>query len=258
MNQSVVLDVKDKIATIILNRADTMNAYNLDMAKMLLSITEELNYTDNLKAVLLKGAGAGFMAGGDINYFHQQLEVMPKGVKPIIRMLGDTIKNIRQSKHIYLASVHGAVAGAGMSLMLACDLVISQENTVFSTAYNKLATTPDGGLSYFLPKLVGEKKALELMLFSERLSAKELLSLGLINAFYQEDEYDNAISDWCKKLQILPGHSSAKLKKLVYMSQQPLEQCLEKEAEYFIDSVKTSDFREGVLAFLEKRPPEFK
>lgn len=252
------LTIDDPIATITLNRPKSMNGYDLAMAEALLAHTEALSFRQEVRVVLLQGEGGAFMAGGDIAFFHRELANMPKGIRSIIRILYNTINNMRQSNAIYLAAVHGAVAGAGMSIMLGCDLVLAEENTVFMTAYNRLGTSPDGGLSYFLPKLVGDKKAMELLLLSERTPAVEMHRLGLINKIVKEADIKEEVASWLKKLTQLPRTSSNYIKQQIYQSHHnTFETQCELEAKGFIGSVQTTDFAEGVHAFIDKRHPDF-
>lgn len=258
MEQAAILEIKGTIATIHLNRARAMNTYNEAMAESLLAHTESLSFNKEVKVVVLQGNGPAFMAGGDIEFFAEKLPQMPKGIRALIRALANTINNIRHSDQIYVAAVHGAVAGAGMSLMLACDFVIADENTTFTTAYNRLGTSPDGGLSYMLPKLVGDKKAMELLLLSERVTSQEMLRLDLLNQVCEPGGLSEIISSWCKKIIRLPFKSSAYIKNLVHESHNlNFEGQCELEAKYFIDSVQSKDFTKGVHAFLDKRQPNF-
>lgn len=255
---AATLTIDGQIATITLNRPKAMNSYNLEMAEALLAHTEQLSFNQEVRVVLLRGTGPAFMAGGDIEFFARELANMPKGIRSIIRTLYNTINNMRQSDLIYIAAVHGAVAGAGMSIMLGCDLVLSEENTVFTTAYNRLGTSPDGGLSYFLPKLVGDKKAMELLLLSERTAATEMHRLGLINALCTNEAFGAELERWLTKLVKTPRTSSNHIKKLVHQSHHnSFETQCEAEAKGFIESVQTNDFAQGVHAFIEKRHPEF-
>ena len=258
MNTAATLTIEGQVATITLNRPKAMNSYNLDMAEALLAHTEALSFNDEVSTVLLRGAGNVFMAGGGIEIFCKKLASMPKGIRSIVRTLANTVNNMRQSKQTYLASVHGAVAGAGLSLMLACDLVLAEENTVFTTAYNRLGTSSDGGLSYFLPKLVGDKKAMELLLLSDRISAQDCVRLGMINKACTSEEFEADIQKWLSKLTRLPATSSSNLKQLIYQSHHlSFESQCELEANSFIESVQTKDFAEGVQAFMEKRAAKF-
>lgn len=258
MTEAANLIIEGKVATINLNRPKSLNSYNLEMANTLLAYTERLSFNKEVKVVLLRGEGSGFMAGGDIGFFAKNLSEMPHGVRAIIRTLANTIQNMRQSKAIYLAAVHGAVAGAGMSLMLGCDFVIAESKTAFTTAYSRLGTSPDGGLSYFLPKLIGAKKAMELLLLSEQLTAQHLLELGMINQVVSEDKFGETIDKWLTKLKCAPTEVSSSIKQLVYQAESAtLEEQFEREAEHFIKASQTPNFAEGVQAFLAKRMPEF-
>lgn len=256
--EAATLTIDGAIATITLYRPKALNSYNEDMAQALLTHTETLSFNKEVRVVLLRGEGGAFMAGGDIEFFARELSNMPKGIRGIIRTLYNTINNMRQSDLIYVAAVHGAVAGAGMSIMLGCDLVLAAENTVFTTAYNRLGTSVDGGLSYFLPKLVGDKKAMELLLLSERVSAQEMQQLGLVNKVIPTDHFEADVKNWLLKLSKTARTSSNHIKQLVYQSQHnSFETQCEAEAKGFIESVQTEDFAEGVHAFLEKRHPVF-
>ena len=255
---AAILSIDGQIASITLNRPKALNSYNEDMAQSLLAHTETLSYNKDVRVVLLRGEGGAFMAGGDVEFFARELSNMPQGLRQIIRTLSNTINNMRQSDLIYVAVVHGAVAGAGMSIMLGCDLVLAEENTFFTRAYNRLGTSVDGGLSYFLPKLIGDKKAMELLLLSERITAAEMLQLGLVNKVIQTDHFEADVKSWLLKLSKTARTSSNHIKKLVYQSHhQSFETQCEAEARGFIESVQTKDFAEGVQAFLEKRHPVF-
>lgn len=258
MEEAATLVIDGSLATIFLNRPKVMNTYNDAMAEALLAHTEALSFNDDVKVVVLRGHGSAFMAGGDIAFFAKKLPSMPEGIRPIIRTLANTVNNMRQSKQLYLAAVHGAVAGAGLSLMLACDLVLAEEKTIFTTAYNRLGTSPDGGLSYFLPKLIGDKKAMELLLLSERLTAQAFLDLGLINRLASNEAFEDKLQSLITKMAHLPHLSSSHIKALVYQSHHvSFDTQSELEAKCFVESVQTQDFSEGVMAFVEKRKPLF-
>ena len=259
MTQTVNLEITQKVAYLTLNRPKAMNSYNEAMADQLLAATETILNHPELKYVVFKGEGKAFMAGGDIGYFKENLSELSTMVRPMIRKLASTIHNIQQANAIYLCVAHGAVAGAGMSLMLACDLVLADNFTTVTTAYSRLGTSPDGGLSYFRPKLVGAKKAMEMLLLSERLTTSDMLSLGLINASSDTEALAALVDSWCSKLNNLPMPAAQHIKKLINQSvETSLASQLELEAEFFSQSTASKAFAEGVNAFVEKRPPEFK
>src|SRR5688572_29342473 len=146
MSESLTMllySVSDAVATITLNRPDAMNSFNRQMGEELESITDSVRHDPAIRAVVLNGGGNLFMAGGDIRFFYEQLDTMPAGVRKIVRILNATIINLKEMPKPVLASVHGSVAGVGMSLMLACDLVIAAADTKFTMAYSGLGISPD-------------------------------------------------------------------------------------------------------------------
>lgn len=253
MDQTVTLNIDHAIATISFNRSDDMNTYNLEMSKALLDVTETLLNEQNVRVVLLRGNGPAFMAGGDIRYFQERMDSMPEGVRDIIRTLAATVHNLRSLSQPVIAVVHGAVAGAGLSLMLAADMVIASQETKFTAAYSALGVSPDGGMSYFLPRHVGTKKAMELMLLSEQFSAEEAKHMGLVNVVCDKNALDDTSATLSKKCLAMPPLAIQNIKQLTYQAEsQSLSSQLENEADSFVDLVQTEDFRARVNAFLNK------
>jgi 2-(1,2-epoxy-1,2-dihydrophenyl)acetyl-CoA isomerase len=198
------------------------------------------------------------MAGGDIRFFHESLDMMPKGVLNLVRMVNGIISNLMHSPKPVVACVHGSVAGVGMSFMMAADLVIAGANTQFTMAYSKLGVSPDGGASYFLPKMVGHKKAMELALLSDVINANQAQDLGLINWVVPEDQLEEKTLQILNKLASGPTQAYANTKQLIYQSaSNSLEQQFEAEARSFAHLSQTADFRSGVIGFLNKTKPEF-
>lgn len=258
MPETLLFSVKDHIATITFNRPIAMNTFNNAMGEELESLTEFVKNDPTIKAVILNGSGDLFMAGGDIRFFSEKLETMPAGVMKIVRTLNASIMNLMQMPKPVLASVHGSVAGVGVSLMMACDLAIAAENTKFTLAYSGIGITPDGGASYNLPRLVGTKKAMEWMLLSDIFDADTALNFGLINwkvpANKLVDETQKIISRFAKG----PTQAYARSKLLINESwQNSLETQLEKEGRAFEACSTTQDFKVGITSFLKKQKPEF-
>jgi 2-(1,2-epoxy-1,2-dihydrophenyl)acetyl-CoA isomerase len=157
-----------------------------------------------------------------------------------------------------VASVRGAAAGFGLSLLCACDLAIASHDSYFTAAYRNLGVTPDGGLSYALPRLVGSKKAMEILLLGERFGADEALRLGLVNRVVPDAELERATTALATALAAGPSLATRNGKRLIRQSlSQPLSVQLDAEAVSFAACAATTDFTEGVRAFLEKRPPNF-
>jgi len=258
MTDTILLSETNNIATITFNRPNAMNSLNEQMANELSALTEQISLDSKIRAVLIRGAGNIFMAGGDIRFFHQTLDMMPKGVLNLVRMVNGIISNLIHSPKPVLACVHGSVAGIGMSFMMAADLVIAGANTQFTMAYSKLGVSPDGGASYFLPKIAGHKKAMELALLSDVINANQAQDLGLINWVVPEDQLEEKTVQILNKLANGPTQAYANTKQLIYQSaSNSLEQQFEAEARSFAHLSQTADFRSGVTGFLNKTKPEF-
>lgn len=257
--QTILYEVSNNIATITFNRPTAMNALNPQMADELARVTEQTLLDKSIRAVLIKGAGELFMAGGDIRFFYDTLDTMPAEVLPVVRKVNASILNLIGMPKPVIACVHGSVAGIGLSFMLAADLVIAAEGTQFTTAYSKIGLTPDGGLSYTLPRLVGVKKAMELLLLANVFDANKAYELGLVNHLATQDTVFSEGDRLIQQLAQGPTNSYAKMKQLVHSSMTAgLAAQLEAEAHAFVAATVTEDFREGVAAFVTKAKPQFK
>lgn len=264
MNDTVLLDVREGIATLTLNRPKALNALGLEMGEALLARVEELHRRDGVKLVVVTGAGDHFMAGGDLKEFHTIVGGEPARRREVFRELigryvNPAVEILRGIPQPVVGKVRGACAGFGFSLMLGCDLVIAADNAYFTTGYSLLGTTPDGGGTYFLPRTVGSKKAAELMLLSERIDAREALAMGLINRVVPLAELDAECDRLARRLAAGPSLAYAGAKALLNASiASTLEQQLQAETDSFSRCSATGDFAEGVTAFIEKRKPSFK
>ncbi|MHB1948004.1 MAG: enoyl-CoA hydratase/isomerase family protein [Gammaproteobacteria bacterium] len=258
MLDTLLFSKTDDIATITFNRPKAMNCFNRAMADELEVITEKVRADTSIRAVVLNGAGGLFMAGGDIHFFHDKIGEMPADVMKIVRTLNASILNLTQMPKPVLASVHGSVAGVGVSLMMACDLVIAAEETKFTLAYSGIGITPDGGASFNLPRLVGPKKALEWIFLSDVFDAKTALLHGLINWVVPAEKLIEETQRLIMRLAKGPTQSYARAKQLVNETwKYGLETQLEQEGRAFEACSVTADFKAGVSGFLEKRRPEF-
>lgn len=258
MFETLTFLVKDNIAAINFNRPMNMNTFNKKMADELEIITEQIKADKNIRAVLLQGNGALFMAGGDIQFFQENLTQMPQGVMKLIRTLNASIINLMQMPKPVVASVHGSVAGVGMSLMMACDLIIAADNTKFTMAYSGLGISPDGGSSYNLPRMVGAKKAMEWLLLSPVFDAQTAQAQGLINWLVPAEQREAETQKLLQRLANGPTQSYANIKRLVnHTWQQSLEQQLEAEGRAFEACTMTDDFKAGVNGFLQKNKAVF-
>jgi 2-(1,2-epoxy-1,2-dihydrophenyl)acetyl-CoA isomerase len=262
MNTTLLLDRDSAIVTLTLNRPASLNALDSEMIDALITHSAALAADDSVRCVVINGAGRHFMAGGDIRSFGDQLAGSPSDRRRhftrMVEHMHAAIENLRRMPHPVLASVHGAVAGFGLSLMCACDLAIAAESSYFTSAYRHLGLTPDGGASYTLPRLVGLKKAMEIVLLGERFDAAEALKLGLVNRVVAEAELHAATRQLAMALATGPVLALRNGKRLMNQSlSQSLSAQLLSEAESFGACAATDDFAEGVRAFLDKRTPRF-
>ena len=262
MASALLVERTDSIATLTLNRPDALNALDPAMMDALVQETAALSADANIRCVVIRGAGKHFMAGGDIHHFAAQLELPPterqRGFTDLIARLHAAIEQLYRMPQPVLASVHGAVAGFGLSLMCACDLAIAAQDAYFTAAYRHLGLTPDGGLSYALPRLVGGKKAMEILLLGERFGADEALRLGLVNRVVPAAELGRATAAMATALACGPTLATRNGKRLLRQSpSQSLSEQLDAEGKSFGACAATGDFVEGVRAFLEKRAPRF-
>ena len=260
----VLVSVAGGVASITLNRPAVLNALNNALAQALLDALNAAGKDEAVRVIVIQGAGDAFMAGGDVGYFHRKLAEFPDRPKfrPIIvemieraQNLARTIRNIPKP---VIAAVHGGCAGFGLSLMLACDLAIAADNAKFTLAYIHLATTPDGGASFHLPRMVGQKRAAEIALLGDRFGAVEAERWGLINRVVPLAELEATVAKLAGRMAKGPALAYARTKVLLNAADgNSLEAQLAAETESFASSALTDDFAAGVGAFVEKKPAVF-
>jgi 2-(1,2-epoxy-1,2-dihydrophenyl)acetyl-CoA isomerase len=232
------------------------------MSAALVKHTAALAADETVRCVILRGAGRHFMAGGDLRTFSQKTSEGPAVRQAwFTRMVHDVhaaIEHLRRMPAVVVGSVHGAVAGFGLSLLGACDLGIASDDAYFASAYRNIALTPDGGGSWTLPRLVGSKKAAEILLLGERFGADEALRLGIVNRVVPLTDLDAATRTWANAIVTGPALALANAKRLLQTSStRTLAEQLHAEALSFGQCTATSDFVEGIDAFLAKRTPAF-
>lgn len=264
MANTVLLDVADRVATISLNRPAQLNALSVEMMEDLLAVVRELRGREDFDVVLICGAGDHFMAGGDLKdfsrYFDQDSAARQVSFRAIIEKLINPIVEVLQAlEQPVITRVRGACAGFGLSLVLGSDLAVCADNAKFTTAYSAIALPADGGMSWFLPRVVGSRKALELLMLAERFDAAEALRLGIVNKVVPVDALESETAALVERLRNGPRHAYGEIKRLVAGGPGvTLEAQLQSEADAFGRCGGTGDFVEGVTAFLDKRKPSFR
>ncbi len=262
VNESVLLlEKKEGVATVTLNRPDKLNAFNDDLSFALQDALTEVEADKNVRAIVLTGAGRGFCSGQDLQ---ARLE---KGQDSKQTSLGDSLRRrynpmvlkLRRIEKPIIASINGVAAGAGASLAFACDFRIASKDASFIQSFSKVGLIPDSGSTFLLPRLIGLTKALELMLFAEKLTAEEALNLGLLNTVVSAEQLNNTTQEWAKRLALGPSLAFALTKRAVNKAIfNDIEELLENEANLQEIAGCSKDFSEGVKAFIEKRSPIYK
>ncbi len=254
----VLVSVDDGIAGLRFNRPQVLNANDATMARALRDGVREVLATPEVRVIVLSGEGKAFMAGGDLRAFHADGARAPATAHEIIDPLHEAIALLAETALPVIASVHGAVAGAGFSLAMGCDLTIAADDAKFVPAYARIGACQDGGGSWALPRLVGLKRAMEIALLCETLDAAAALQLGLVNFMVPVIDLEAQTLALARRLAQGPTQAFGHIKRLLRESLgRPLRDQLDAEREAFAACSATADFAEGVAAFLEKRAPQF-
>jgi 2-(1,2-epoxy-1,2-dihydrophenyl)acetyl-CoA isomerase len=243
------------VMTITLNRPDVLNALNRAMHEALAAALEEAAH-EEIRAVVLTGAGRGFCVGQDLAEFREGAADVADRLRALYH---PNVLGIRSLEKPVIAAVNGAAAGAGLSLACACDIRIAADSASFVPAFINIGLIPDSGGSYFIHRLLGFARAFEWMASGRRLTAAEAHAWGLVSEVVEADRLAVRASEVARTFAELPTRGIGMTKRLFEAaSVSTLEEQLEREAELQAAATKTEDFAEGVAAFLEKRPPSFK
>lgn len=257
---TVLLDIRDDVAHVILNRPDAMNALNVEMARELLDVAMRCDETTGVRAVVLSGAGKTFCAGGDVKRFvaESDQEQLPVYVRAITTYLHAAISSFTRMNAPVIAAVEGSAAGGGMSLALACDLVIAAESARFTSAYTRIGLCPDGSMTYTLTRLVGMRRALELTLTNRVLTAREALDWGIVTAVAPDGEALVKADELASQLAHGPTLAFGTTKRLIHQGwTESLETQMAAESQAIAAMSATADAQEGIRAFAAKRRPDF-
>lgn len=251
----VVYENRGGIVSIRFNRPDVLNALDVDTAVHFLEACRRLSQEDALRVVVISGEGRAFVAGGDL----LQMRMDPLGVaQKLIDPMHKAILLLSQLEVPVLCAAHGAVAGAGLSLAMACDLCVAAEGTKFNLAYVNVAASCDVSGSWHLARHVGLRRAMEIALLGKSFDAEEALRMGLVNQVVPAAELPHAIDELASRLAKGPTVAYGKLKKLLRASaNETLSNQLDAERAEFLACAGTRDFIEALDAFAEKRAPQF-
>ncbi|MBI4851511.1 MAG: enoyl-CoA hydratase/isomerase family protein [Acidobacteria bacterium] len=257
--KTLLFEVNENIAKIVLNRPEAMNALSTDLAMELIEVFQDLATKDNIRAVILTGTGKAFSAGGDVKQMATVLgDDAPAKFRLALDIYHKLILLMRQLSKPIIAAINGVAAGAGFNLALACDVRIAAESAKFSQAFIRIGLIPDFGGTFFLPRIVGSAKAMELMMTGELIDAEKANQLGIVNLVVKNNELDETANFFAQQASSLPTAAIGRLKKLLDSSStSSLTEQLELEAQMQMEASATEDFREGVKAFVEKRQPKF-
>lgn len=258
--ENILYEQIGAVAVITLNRPKSFNAFNESLAEELSEAMYTCADDRETRAVVLTGAGKSFCAGGDIKEFQDNLVYIGALLTKLTGIIHHTIALMHRMQKPVITAVNGMAAGGGMSLALAGDLVYASERAKFTMAYTNIGVSPDGSSSYMLPRLVGLRRAFALVLENPVLSAEQAKQWGLINDVISGTEADFK-AEILRRANVLasgPTEALACTKELLYRSYgETIESQMRLEAAWIISCAQTSDFREGLAALAEKRPPVF-
>lgn len=258
----IVSHVENSVGYITFNRTGDLNAFNLDVAEQFLQALDGFREDKAVRAVVVRGSGKVFSAGGDVK---EMLDDVTEGgdraafFRAPLTTFNKMVMALRSVPKPVLAAVHGAVAGVAFNLMLACDLRMAAEGTRFTQAFIKIGLSPDGGGTWFLPRLVGHARACELAMLPTVIDAPTALEWGLINRIFPTDVFEEKVKEFAEELAMGPAPALAQTKSLLNEScQHSLEEQLEVERLAQVENAGHADFEEGLKAFVEKRKPDFR
>lgn len=256
---AVLYTRQDAVAVITMNRPERMNVLSRALLAALSETLVQATEDSQVRSVILKGAGRSFSAGGDLAEFREDFSKAPAVAEQMVGRFHQCIRTMRAMPKPVIGCLHGAIAGGGFSLAMACDLSIAADTASFLSAYTRLATNPDGGGTFTLTRLLGARRALELVMLDDRITAARALELGLVNRVVPAETLEASAMEMAEQLARGPARALGAAKRLVYAAQNStLDQQLDDEKASFIKASATEDFKEGVSSFFEKRSPRFK
>lgn len=255
---TVLIEKSNHIAKVILNRPDSYNSFNREMALKLLEVLEDCEKDDDIRVVLLTGNGKAFSAGQDLKEITNPETNL--GFKRIVEEhFNPIVYKIYSHKKPIIAAVNGVAAGAGANIALMCDIIVAKESASFIQAFSKIGLVPDSGGSYTLPRLIGFQKALAITLLGDKVSAAEAERMGMIYKYFSDESFEINVQNIAEKLAALPPIGIQETKCLYNKGLcNNLKDQLDQENNHQVKAGSTEDYLECVAAFVEKRKPIIK
>lgn len=250
-------DADSRCATLTFNRPDVLNAIDVATAQSFSEAVLRATGESGIRLIVIRGAGRAFVAGGDLQRFADDFDLADQVVNQLLDHLHPAILALHTTPAVVLACVHGVVAGAGLSLMLGCDLIMAAEGTRLLLAYNRVAAAPDCGGTYFLPRRIGTGPAMQLMVGSGELAVEAARAMNLVDWCVSAAELESRLEKITDDILSGPGLAFGHFKALIRGEPRELQAHLERERAAFCAATKSEDFREGVTAFLERRAAKF-
>jgi 2-(1,2-epoxy-1,2-dihydrophenyl)acetyl-CoA isomerase len=257
--ETIGVDQAAQVRTITLNRPDAFNSLSLTLGRDLFHAALEADEDPEVRCVVITGTGKAFCAGGDVKDFVDNLSRIGVHIKELTTYLHGAISRLARSNKPVITAVNGVAAGGGFSLALSGDLVVAAESARFTMAYSKIAATPDGSSSYFLPRLIGLRRAMELYFTNRVLGAREAEAWGLVTRVVPDADLRSTVEALARELAQGPSLAFGAAKRLFHQSTwESLETQMELESQAIAASSHTEDFRAGVTAFAAKKTPTFR
>ena len=254
---SILTEEKNNVLVVTLNRPEKLNCFNREMALQLISVLDEAENNNNIRAIIITGMGKAFCAGQDLS---EAIDPNGPGIKKIVgEHYNPIILKIRSIEKPIIAVINGVAAGAGANIALACDIIYASKSASFIQAFSKIGLIPDSGGTYTLPRLVGFNLASALMISGDKLSADDAKNFGIVYKVFDEENLMELSIASAIKIAAMPTKAIGLTKRLLNKTYtNSLEQQLVLEKNLQIEAANTVDYKEGVNAFLEKRNPNFK
>jgi 2-(1,2-epoxy-1,2-dihydrophenyl)acetyl-CoA isomerase len=255
---TLLFEVRKHVAYITLNRPAVANAVSLELAQELEEVARECDESGNVRAVLLTGAGRIFCGGGDKSFAKQEPTQAPTYLKRVNLFLHSAIQSFATMRAPLVVAVNGAAAGYGMSLACAGDIVIANESARFTMDYSRVGLTPGASSTYYLPRIIGLRRTMELALTNRTLTAREAEAIGLVTRVVPDVQLLAQAESMADDLAHGPTRAYGGVKRLLYSAAtNPLYEQMELENESIADMARSADAQEGIAAFLARRPPQF-